>query len=776
MGKRVELCCHTKMSTLQGINEIKEYIEEAIKRGYTSIAVTDTDSTQAFFDAYDYLKLYTDKKDFKIIYGTEAHFKTSKESDRVYTIYIYVKEQRGLKNLYELISKAHRNVKSGIPTVYRKDLIKCRDGLLYSAIGNESEVYQNIESPDISNILDFYDFIGIEPSESSKEINIKINELCKEKNKLVVGTSECNFINKDDYKCNEVLNFYKKSSNIEYGNDKYFHTTDELLECFNYIENAKEIVVDNTIKISKEIENINLIQKQAKCPKIAFAHMIIAKKCYDKAKDIYGSPIPKDVKERLQLELHSIETNNFDSIYLISSELVEYSNELGYEVGIRGSVGNSFVAYLLGITNINPIEYELPFEFFAGKNHYREPDIDLNFSNKIQSKIFRYLQKKFGKDKIIWGGTIGSLADRTVGDCYDEYVNTFEISDTSDREYIIRKIVGVKKCTGEHPGGILIIPEDMKITDFCPIEIGDNGHIKTHNDYHSLWSSGLYKFDILGHDDETMIHELEKETNTNSKDIKLDDKETLEMFLHANDRTYSVSTNGIPEFGTTFSKRVIGITKPQNFNDLVCISALSHGTGIWIGNADLLIENESVKVSEVISNRADMYNYLMKNGIEKDTAFDIVEFVRKGKFPRNTLRKHDKDTCEEINNKWKEYKALMQEHNIQEWYINSAEKINYMFPKSHAIGYTMNAFKIAWYKVHYPKAFYKAYFKIKSDLNIKEYSSKEQVKLELNKLYNQKETHNNVGFDYDYNTSEKINDLELVLEMFERKILKERAN
>ena len=773
MDNRVELCCHTKMSKLQGINEAEEYIEEAIKRGNKAIAITDTDSTQGFLKINDYYKLYKRNEDIKIIYGTEMHFK---DEYNIYTIYIYVKKQIGLKNLYKLISKAYKNIINETPIVTKKDLLEHRDGLLYASIGENGEIYQRLSSFMIDDIINFYDFIGIIPNTFDNKRNVEINELCKKHNKILIGTTECNFINKEDYICNEVLNFYKKSSNIEYGNKRYFQTTEELIKSFEYLENAKEIVVDNTIKIADSINKICFIKPRSIMPKIDNSKDIISKMCNEKLKELYGNNIPKKAQDRLNTELKSIATNNFENIYLISSELVKYSNELGYKVGSRGSVGNSFVAYLLGITEINPLEYKLPFEMFAGINYDREPDIDLNFSGKIQQKIFTYLQKKYGKDRIIWGGTVGSLADKTLEKAYDEYANTFEIKDTSNKDIIISKLVGVKKCTGEHPGGVFIVPNNLEITDICPIEIGEKNHIKTHCDYHSIWTEGLYKFDILGHDDPTMIHELEKETNTNSNDIKFDDKETLKMFLHANDKSYPISTTGIPEFGTPFVKKMIEISKPRNFNDLVCISALSHGTGTWTYNAASLIEKEHKRVDEVISNRADMFNYLVKNEIEKNVAFDIVEFVRKGKASKGKdLWKHNRDRYKELNDKWEEYKALLKEHNISDWYIEDAEKIKYMFPKAHAIGYTMNAFKIAWYKIYFPKAFYKAYFKIKSDLDIKDYYCKRQVMTELNRLYDLREVHdNNMEFDYDYNNNDKIKDLELVLEMFNRGILKEK--
>ncbi len=758
MDNRVELCCHTKMSKMKGINFAEEYINEAIKRGYKQLAITDINSTQSFFEVERYLKSFNDNKDFKIIYGSELRFKNSKDSEKIFTIYIYVKEQKGLKNLYELISKAYRHVVDGIPVIYKNDLIKYRDGLLYASIGRRSEVYKSIDNANINSIFNFYDFIGIEPNESNKFTNIKINELCNKLDKILIGTSECNFINKDDYESNDILNFYRINEITKVGHNSYFQNTNELVNNFNYIENAKEIVINNTNKIANMIDNIEIKKENKFYPKVENSKQIIREKCYDKAYELYGNNLPVDVKERLDLELNSIIENNFQNIYLISSELVKKSNELGYEVGHRGSVGNSFVAYLLGIVNYNPIEYNLPFEFFAGKNYDKEPDIDLNVAKEVRKEIISYLQKKFGKDKIILAGTINTLSEKTAGDIYDNFVKQNNIKDISDKYQIIKKLAGIEVTTGKHPGGIFIIPEDMDITDFCPTELDDKGFIKTHIDYHKL--DNLYKFDILEHDTPTILHELEKETNTKSSNIDLKDKEVLKMFLHANDSSYPISINGIPDFETNFVKSVIEITKPHNINDLACVSALSHGSGTWIYNASDLISDEDKKVNEVISNRADIYNYLLKNGIEKNTAFDITEFIWKGK------------AANEINS-WEEYKIILKTHNIPEWYIQDAEKIKYIFPKSHAIEYAIKAFKIAWYKVYYPKAFYKVYFKVKSNLNVNDYYCKRQVKTSLNREYDLKESNEN---NKDFNNDDKIRDLQILLEMFERGILKERED
>ena len=777
MDNRVELCCHTKMSELQGLNEAKEYIKEAVARGYDTIAITDTNSTQAFLEVYEYFKLWDNNEKLKIIYGAEMFFKENENTENTYSIFIYIKEQKGLKNLYKLVSSAYKNIIDGNPTLYKEELNKYRDGLLYASIGNKSEIYRRVYDKDIINLIKYYDFIGIEPAKDNKNRNIEIAKLCNSQNKMLIGASNCNFINKEDSKFNEILNSYKNLKNLKEGNERYFHTTEELIKELDYIENIKDIIINNTNKIAEKVEDIDLMPTRANYPIIPSSERIIVEKCKKRAHELYGEKLSKKIEYRMKLELDSILENNFQNIYLIASDLVKKSNELGYKVGNRGSVGNSFVAYLLGITNIDPIKYDLPFEFFVGENYNREPDIDLNFSSKIQNKMFEYLQKRFGKDKIIWGGTTGTLADRTVSNIFEKIPSTNEIDLTNLREDAIKKITGIKRCTGEHPGGIFIVPKENEIIDFCPTEVGENSQLKTHPDYHSLWSSGLYKFDILGHNDPTMIYELEKETNTNSNDIKLDDKETLKMFLHANDKSYPISTDGIPEFGTTFVKKMIEISKPRNFNDLVCISALSHGTGTWTYNATSLIEKEHKRVDEVISNREDMFNYLVKNGIEKNVAFDIVEFVRKGKASKGRdLWKHNRDRYKELNEKWSEYKTLLKDHNIPEWYIEDAEKIKYMFPKAHAIGYTMNAFKIAWYKVYYPKAFYKVYFKIKSDLNLSDYYCKRQVATELKRLYDLKEIHdNNMEFDYDYSNNDKIKDLELILEMFNRGILKEKA-
>lgn len=344
---------------------------------------------------------------------------------------------------------------------------------------------------------------------------------------------------------------------------------------------------------------------------------IIKNKCYERAYKLYGKELPVNIQARLDLELNSIINNNFEIIYLIYSEVVKYSNKLGYKTGSGASVGNSFVAYLLEITNINPFIYNLPFELFAGTNYDIEPYIVINFSDNIQYKIFEYLQESFGK-----------------------YLE-------------------------------------------------------------------LYKFNFINNKDLTMLHELEKETKTNSDDIDLNDEEIINLLTHANDKLDKINVNGITEFEINDIKEIIGATKPQNFNDFVCTLALANGRGTWLYNADDLIK-KGKKVTEVISNRDDMYNYLYNKGIEKDIAYNITTFVRKGKAFKAVMECNADKECKQ---KWNEYKEIMKKHNISEWYIKSAEKIKYMIPKSQSIDCTIRAFKIAWYKIEYPEAFYKVYSK-----------------------------------------------------------------
>lgn len=406
---------------------------------------------------------------------------------------------------------------------------------------------------------------------------------------------------------------------------------------------------------------------------------------------------------------------------------------------------------------------------FAGKYFDKEPDIDLNFSGEVREKIYEYIKQKYGAEKVIYAGTVGTIADKTAKRMIDRYSEDLYINFSKEKEQeLIQKLCGIKRTTGVHPGGIIILPKDKDINQYTPIEKYEDTKRKTHIDYHSVMENGIYKFDILSHDTPTMLNRLQKLTGVDHKKIDLNDKETLEIFLNAGNDKYEISTIGIPEFETKYVINILSKVKPKNLNDLICIDALSHGTDTWNLNAQSLIENKNIPVDKVISNRAGMMNYLIENKIERETAFEIAEFIRKGRASRNiySLWKST-GAIKEREEKWGEYKKILKEHNIPGWYIKSAEKIKYLFPKSHAIGYTINAFKIAWYKVHYPEAFYKVYFDIKGTINVNDYTSKEQVQRKIKRLEEK------LDDDNSWQYKGQINELKLIQEMFERNVKKE---
>ena len=773
--ERIELGCHTKMSQMYGLDKVEDYIDEAISRNWNTIGITDINSTQSFMKAQMHLERI-EKEDFKIIYGIRTNFINDEDiNKKIYDIVIYVKEQVGLKNLYTLLSIANTNLQKKEPVILKSQLDKYREGLLYGTAGNKGELYENInlDKSEINKIAKYYDFIEIEPlyncstdyeKEETININKKILGIGNELNIIVIATSNCKFINKEDKICNKVLNYYKGINPVKTDNERYMHTTEELLNEFNYLgkEKAYEVVVENTNLLANHCSKINTIVTEHYYPFIENSKEIIKEETYNKAHEIYGASLPKEVEKRLELELNSILENNFESIYIIASQAVKKSKEEGYLVGARGSIGNSFVAYLLGITDYNPIEYNLQFEIFAGKDFDREPDIDLNFSQEIRDKIDEFIKQKYGKDKVIYGGTISTFTDRAVSEMIDKYSEDFNVT-IKEKDKIINKIVGVKKCTGIHPGGLLFLPKEKEITEFSPVEKNNSdGKIKTHFDYHSLYN--LYKFDVLRHDMPTILHKLQEITGVNPKTINLEDEETLSLFLNKDDIN---TTKGIPEFGTKYVINMLKTIKPRNFNDLVSIDGLSHGTDTWIYNADTLLREKTATIDEVISNRDDIMNYLIRKGIERSLAYDITTFIRRGKAARTRSLFRLKEVSEDIILKWDEYEKIMKEHDIPEWYIKSCQKIKYLFPKAHTIGYTIDAFRIAWYKVYYPKAFYKVYFEVASEIDIEKYTNVVQVKNRIQFLKNIQDDKTIDGEQkckYNY----EIEDLEILLEMFER--------
>ena len=585
----------------------------------------------------------------------------------------------------------------------------------------------------------------------------------------------------------------------------YLRTTEEMLKEFEYLgeEKAYEVVVTNTNKISDMCERISPISPEKCPPHIDHCEETIKEIAYSKAHELYGDPLPQIVQERLDKELDSIIKNGFSVMYIIAQKLVWKSNEDGYIVGSRGSVGSSFVANMTGITEVNslPPHYrcpnckysdftdygyqcgfdlpdkecpkcghklikdgiDIPFETFLGFNGDKEPDIDLNFSGEYQAKAHRYTEVIFGKGTTFKAGTVGTVADKTAFGYVKKYYEERNIPvNTAEVLRVAQGCTGIKRTTGQHPGGIIVVPKGREIFEFTPIQHPaddpDSDIITTHFDYHSI-DQNLLKLDILGHDDPTMIRMLYDLTGIDPTKVPLDDKETMSIFsstkalgVTPEQIKSEVGSYGVPEFGTKFVRGMLVDTKPTTFDELIRISGLSHGTDVWLGNAQSLIEEGTVTLNEAICCRDDIMIYLIKKGLPPNPAFKIMETVRKGKALKDPA-------------KWAEYVALMKEHDVPEWYIKSCEKIKYMFPKAHAAAYVTNAFRIAWFKVHKPEAYYTAYFTIRAD----EFDSdimchgEERVKNKMKEI----DLQGNSATAKDKNMYAI---LELVMEMYERGI------
>jgi len=583
----------------------------------------------------------------------------------------------------------------------------------------------------------------------------------------------------------------------------YLRTTEEMLEEFSYLgeEKAYEVVVTNTNKISDMCDQISPISPEKCPPHIPGCEQTIKDIAYNKAHELYGETLPQIVQERLDKELDSIIKNGFSVMYIIAQKLVWKSNEDGYIVGSRGSVGSSFVANMTGITEVNslPPHYrcpsckysdftdygckngfdlpdkqcpncghqlakdgmDIPFETFLGFNGDKEPDIDLNFSGEYQAKAHKYTEVIFGKGTTFKAGTIGTIADKTAFGYVKKYYEERNIPiNRAETQRIASGCTGIKRTTGQHPGGIIVVPKGREIYEFCPVQHPaddpNSDIVTTHFDYHSI-DQNLLKLDILGHDDPTVIRMLQDITGIDPTKIQLDDKETMSIFSSTKalgvspEQIHSeVGSFGIPEFGTKFVRGMLVDTRPTTFDELIRISGLSHGTDVWLGNAQSLIEAGTVTLQDAICCRDDIMIYLIKMGLPPNPAFKIMETVRKGKALKDPA-------------KWEEYKNMMKEHNVPDWYIKSCEKIKYMFPKAHAAAYVTNAFRIAWFKVHEPLAYYAAYFSIRAD----EFDSdcmifgKEKVKNKMKEIDLQ-------GNNATVKDKNMYAILELVLEMYER--------
>ena len=684
-------------------------------------------------------------------------------------IIILAKNPVGLENLYRLISASHLDYFYRTPRMPKSLINKHREGLIIGSACESGELYQAIFSgrsaQEIDNIAAFYDYFEIQPlgnnefmlrngqvgsKEDLQEINKKIIALGKKHGKLTVATGDVHFLDPEDEVFRRVLMAGKGFDDADFQAPLYLRTTQEMLDEFDYLEPelAYEVVVANPNIISEMTEELAPVRSGTYPPSIEGAQEDIINMSNEKAKEIYGEPLPDIVKQRMDKELKSITTYGFSVMYKIAQQLVSKSLSDGYLVGSRGSVGSSFVAFLSGITEVNalPAHYickkckhsefitdgsglsgcdlpdkicpicgenyakdghDIPFETFLGFAGDKEPDIDLNFSGEYQSVAHKYTEELFGEGHVFRAGTIGTIAEKTAFGYAKKYFDERSIvAHNAEIKRISLGCTGVKRTTGQHPGGVIILPKANDIHQFCPVQHpaddADSTIITTHFDYHSIHDN-LLKLDILGHDDPTVIRMLEDLTGIDAKKIPLDDKPTLSLFLNTealgvtpNDIGSDVGTFGVPEFGTNFVRQMLVDTKPTKFSELLRISGLSHGTDVWTNNAQDYIQSGEIVLSEAICTRDDIMIYLIHMGLEPKLAFTIMEKVRKGK---------GLSSDDEIE---------MKAHDVPQWYIDSCNKIKYMFPKAHAVAYVMMAFRIAYCKVHYPIAYYCAYFTIRA--------------------------------------------------------------
>ncbi len=685
---------------------------------------------------------------------------------------LIAKNQVGIKNLYKIVSDAHVNHFYRAPRILKSVLEEYKEGIIVGSACEAGEVFQavkqNKSDEEIERIISLYDYVEVMPidnnrfmidkgevedEEELRDLNRRMIEVAQAYGKIPVATGDVHFIDKHEAIYRKVLKYSQGFKVDEEETYLHFRTTDEMLEEFKYLgeDLAYEVVVENTNKVADMVEDILPIPNETFPPVIEGSDTELRDMCNEKAERIYGSPLPDVVRKRLDRELNSIISNGYAVMYIIAQKLVAKSLSDGYLVGSRGSVGSSLAATMSDITEVNPLPahyvcenpeckysyfyeigewgsgvdlpdkdcpkcgqklkkdgHDIPFETFLGFEGDKEPDIDLNFSGSYQPVIHKYTEELFGEGYVYRAGTIGTVAEKTAYGYAKKFVEENDLNSTSAEVLrLANGCTGVKRTSGQHPGGVMVIPNYKDVYDITPIQYPANdtscGVITTHFDYHSI-SGRILKLDILGHDVPTIIRMIEDITGTVATEVPLDDQETMSLFTSTEalgvtpeEINCPVGCLAIPEFGTKFVRQMLLDTKPKTFDELVRISGLSHGTDVWLNNAQDLVVEGTVEFKEVITTRDDIMNYLIFKGLPPKMAFTIMESVRKGRGLKP------------------EFIEEMKKNDVPDWYIGSCQKIKYMFPKAHAVAYVMMSFRLAYYKVHYPAAFYATYFTIKAE-------------------------------------------------------------
>jgi DNA polymerase-3 subunit alpha (Gram-positive type) len=706
-------------------------------------------------------------------------------------IILLVKEQKGIRNLYELVSRAHLENFKKYPIIPKSLLLKLREGLIIGSACENGEIFRAVTGRrsmrELKRLSEFYDFLEIQPlcnnaflvrtgkasdEEQLREYNRKIVRLGELTGKPVVATGDVHFLEPHHEIFRRIL-LSNKFDDCDEPLPLYFKTTDEMLEEFSYLGRAKarEIVITNPNLIADMCQDVAPLPKGLFTPKIENSAEELKSLVYGRMRELYGDNPPEIVTKRVEDELGDIIRCGYDVIYMSAQKLVAKSNAAGYLVGSRGSVGSSIVAFLSGITEVNSLPahyrcpkckhtdfdsgkgygcgidmpdalcpvcdaeyakdgFDIPFETFLGFGGDKVPDIDLNFSGEYQASAHKDTIELFGAEHVFRAGTIGTIAEKTAYGYVKKYLEERgrQVSKVEEGR-LAAGLTGVKRTTGQHPGGLVVIPQDKEIYDFCPVQRPaddpESDIITTHFEYHSM-ESNLLKLDLLGHDDPSMLHMLEELTGVDCKSIKLDDKETMRLFrtpeaLNIPEGDAIIGSTGsiaVPEFGTKFTREMLVDTQPDKMSTLIRLSGFSHGTDVWLGNAKDLITSGTASVEEVIGCRDDIMLYLISKGMDAKRAFKIMEAVRKGKGLAPDMEQEMRDL------------------KVPDWYIDSCKKIKYLFPKAHAVAYVTMALRIGWYKVHKPLAFYCAYFTVRSpafDLEIMS-GGKDKVKMKIEEL------------------------------------------